>query len=77
MKLNNSIIAYELAHNKYMEWISETQSQSRDYVTAYETIEELLNIHGLSSHTHTGICGHEYKIYVFIEDERFEFTFTY
>ena len=77
MKLNNNIIAYELAHNKYMEWISETQSQRCDYVTAYETIEELLNLHGIAHTTCQGIQGSEYMIHVFIEDERFVFTFTY
>lgn len=38
MRLENDIVAYELAHNKYMEWLSESDSQCHDWVIAYETI---------------------------------------
>lgn len=77
MELNKKLVAYELAHNLYMGDISETQPQRRDYVTAYDTIEELLNLHGFSSITHTTVSEHEYKVHVFIDGERFEYIFAY
>lgn len=77
MKLNNSVVAYELAHNKYMEWMCDLDSQRRAWVTAYETIVELLELNCITCDTSTSVCGREYRIIVYIEYERFDFTFTY
>lgn len=77
MRVDNGIVAYEMAHNKYMEWVSESVSQRHDWVTAYETIETLLGLQGISCNVDTTVCGREYKITVYIENERFDFTFTY
>ena len=77
MRLDSGIIAYELAHNKYMEWLSESDSQRHDWVIAYETIETLLGLQGISYNVDTCICGHEYQVTVYIKNERFDFTFTY
>lgn len=77
MRLDNSIVAYELAHNKYMEWLSDSDSQRHEYVTAYETIVELLGFHSIPCDIGESVCGHKYQITVYIENERFDFTFTY
>lgn len=77
MRLDNSIVAYELAHNKYMEWLSDSSSKRCDWVTAYETIVELLGFHSIPCDVATAVCGNEYQITVYIENERFDFTFTY
>lgn len=77
MKLNNGIVAYEVAHNKYMGWLSETDSQRGEWVTAYETIVELLELNCISCDIATAVCGREYQIIVYIDSEKFSFTFTY
>lgn len=77
MDLNKSIIAYEIAHYKYMDWLSDSSSQRRDWVTAYETIVELLDFNSIPCDVATGVCGREYRIIVYIENERFDFTFEY
>lgn len=77
MRLDSSIVAYELAHYKYMEFISDSNSQSHDWVTGYETIMELLGFHSIPCDVATAVCGKEYQITVYIKNERFDFTFTY
>lgn len=77
MRLDNGIVAYELAHYKYMDWLSDSNSQSHDWVTGYETIMELLGFHSISCDVATAVCGKEYLVNVYIENERFNFSFTY
>lgn len=77
MRLDNGIVAYELAHNKYMEWICGDSSQRSEWVSAYETIETLFGFHSIPCDVATSVCGSKYQVTVYIKDERFDFTFTY
>ncbi len=77
MVLDNGIVAYELAHNKYMEWLTRDESQRLEWVTAYETIETLLGLQGILYRVDTDINGREYRVTVYIKNVQFDFTFTY
>lgn len=77
MVLDSGIVAYELAHNKYMEWLARDDSKRREWASAYETIETLLGLNGTPCRVDTDINGREYKVTVYIKNVQFGFSFTY
>ena len=77
MRLDTSIVAYEIAHNMYMRHLCELDSNCHEWDIAYKTIEELLALNNITCYAHLTLREDGCKIIVFVDGERFDFSFTY
>ena len=77
MKLSGEIVAYEIAHNMYMRHLCELDLNRYEWDIAYKTIKELLGLNNITCYAHLTLCEDGCKIIVFIDGERFDFSFAY